>query len=116
MSAFDLSEQEKPMIKSVPEQEIINSLLGNVKMAGAGLLKLEQKDKAEKKEKRKEAEKKERNAWTKWSSSDKFPYSYYLALFLSDISICISGCQLNHDLVQFVASCAWLSLTPLNKL
>ena len=62
MSAFDLSEQEKPMIKSVPEQEIINALLGNVKMAGAGLLKLEQKDKAEKKEKRKEAEKKERNA------------------------------------------------------
>lgn len=56
----DLTEQEKPMIKSVPEQEIINALLGNVKMAGAGLLKLEMKEKADKKERKKESEKKER--------------------------------------------------------
>ena len=61
LSAFDLSEQEKPMVKSVPEQEIINALLGNVKLAGAGLLKMEQKEKAEKKERKKENEKKERN-------------------------------------------------------
>ena len=49
------------MIKSIQEQEIINALLGNVKLAGAGLLKMEQKEKAEKKERKKETEKKEKN-------------------------------------------------------
>lgn len=37
---------------------MINCIIGNVKLAGAGLLKLEQKEKAEKKTKRKENEKK----------------------------------------------------------
>lgn len=42
------------MLKTIPEQEIINSLIGNVKLAGAGLLKLEMKEKADKKTKKKE--------------------------------------------------------------
>ena len=58
-NAVELVEGEKPFIKSLPEQEVINALLGNVKLAGAGLLKIEQKEKAEKKEKRKELEKKQ---------------------------------------------------------
>jgi len=37
---------------------VINALIGNVKLGGAGLLKIEQKSKAEKKEKRKEQDKK----------------------------------------------------------
>ena len=61
LNAYDLTEQEKPMVKSVQEQEIINALLGNVKLAGAGLLKMEQKEKADKKTRKKETEKKERN-------------------------------------------------------
>jgi hypothetical protein len=54
INSGELSEIEKPLVKSIPEQEIINSLIGNVKLAGAGLLKLEQKEKADKKTKRKE--------------------------------------------------------------
>ena len=45
----DLVENEKPFVKSIPEQEMINALLGNVKLAGAGLLKMEMKEKQEKK-------------------------------------------------------------------
>lgn len=56
-----LEEGEKAFLKSVPEQEVINALLGNVKMGGAGLLKIEQKVKAEKKEKRKEQDRKAKN-------------------------------------------------------
>lgn len=56
----DLDENEKAFVKALPEQEVINALIGNVKLAGAGLLKLEQKSKAEKKEKRKEADRKEK--------------------------------------------------------
>ena len=37
---------------------MINSVIGNVKLGGAGLLKIEQKAKAEKKEKRKEQDRK----------------------------------------------------------
>jgi hypothetical protein len=33
----------------LPEQEVINAVIGNVKLGGAGLLKIEQKSKAEKK-------------------------------------------------------------------
>jgi hypothetical protein len=33
----------------MPEQEVINAVIGNVKLGGAGLLKIEQKVKAEKK-------------------------------------------------------------------
>ena len=41
------------MVKSVGEQDVINSVIGNSKLAGAGLLKMEIKDKQEKKIKRK---------------------------------------------------------------
>lgn len=40
-------------MKALPEQEVINALIGNIKLGGAGLLKLEQKSKADKKVKRK---------------------------------------------------------------
>lgn len=40
-------------MRSIPEQELINALVGNVKLAGAGLLKLELKEKANKKIKKK---------------------------------------------------------------
>lgn len=43
------------MVKSIQEQEVINALLGNVKMAGAGLLKMEMKEKAQKKTVKKES-------------------------------------------------------------
>lgn len=52
-----LQEKERVFLRAVPEQEVINALIGNVKMGGAGLLKIEQKVKAEKKEKRKEQDK-----------------------------------------------------------
>lgn len=45
-------------MRALPEQEVINAVIGNVKLAGAGLLKIDQKSKAEKKEKRKEQDKK----------------------------------------------------------
>lgn len=61
LSCGDLEENEKPFIKAMPEQEVINAVIGNVKLGGAGLLKLEQKAKAEKKEKRKEQDKKSKN-------------------------------------------------------
>lgn len=61
INSGELSEVEKPLVRSVPEQELINALLGNVKLAGAGLLKMELKEKAEKKTKKKENEKKEKN-------------------------------------------------------
>jgi len=61
LSCGDLDENEKPFIKAMPEQEVINAVIGNVKLGGAGLLKLEQKAKAEKKEKRKEQDKKSKN-------------------------------------------------------
>ena len=54
----DLDQNEKPFIRAMPEQQVINSLIGNVKLGGAGLLKLQQKAKAEKKEKRKEQDRK----------------------------------------------------------
>ena len=58
-SFFTHSEEvTKAFIRALPEQEVINAVIGNVKLAGAGLLKLEQKAKAEKKEKRKEQDKK----------------------------------------------------------
>lgn len=41
------------MLKSLPEQELINAIIGNVKLAGAGLLKMEMKEKQVKKLKRK---------------------------------------------------------------
>lgn len=44
----------------MPEQEVINAVIGNVKLGGAGLLKIEQKAKAEKKEKRKEQDNREK--------------------------------------------------------
>lgn len=43
INSNELTETEKPLLKTIPEQEIINSLIGNVKLAGAGLLKLEMK-------------------------------------------------------------------------
>jgi hypothetical protein len=36
----ELTDKEKPMIKAIPEQELINAIIGNVKLAGAGLLKI----------------------------------------------------------------------------
>ena len=45
------------LLRGVPEQEVINCLLSGVKLAGAGLLKIEMKEKADKKEKRKEKDK-----------------------------------------------------------
>ena len=56
-TTLELSERQKQLIKTFPEQEIINALLGNVKLGAAGMLKLEVKEKAEKKEKRKEKDK-----------------------------------------------------------
>lgn len=53
MNSNELTENEKPLVRCLPQQEIINSLIGNVKLAGAGLLKLQQKQKADKKIKRK---------------------------------------------------------------
>ena len=53
-TTMELTEKEKVLLRGVPEQEVINSLVSGVKLAGAGLLKIEQKEKAEKKEKRKE--------------------------------------------------------------
>lgn len=50
----DVDENEKAFVRALPEQEMINALIGNVKLAGAGLLKIDQKAKAEKKEKRRE--------------------------------------------------------------
>lgn len=61
LNACELTEMEKPLVRSLPEQEVINALLGNVKLAGAGLLKMELKEKAEKKEKKKESEKRGKN-------------------------------------------------------
>lgn len=46
LNASELTESEKPKVRGLPEQEVINALLGNVKLAGAGLLKMEQKEKA----------------------------------------------------------------------
>ena len=46
LNTSDLVEEEKPFLRSLPEQEVINALLGNVKLAGAGLLKMELKEKA----------------------------------------------------------------------
>jgi hypothetical protein len=48
------------MLKKVPEFEFINVLLGNVKLAGTGLLKIEQKEKASKKQKLRDNERKEK--------------------------------------------------------
>lgn len=56
-TTMDLTDKEKMLLRGVPEQEVINSLVSGVKLAGAGLLKIEQKEKAEKKEKRKEKDK-----------------------------------------------------------
>lgn len=36
----EVAEQERAFVRGVPEQEVINALIGNVKMGGAGLLKL----------------------------------------------------------------------------
>ena len=52
-NTIDLDQVEKPFIKSLPQQQVINSLLGNVKLAGAGLLNIQLKEKAEKKQKQK---------------------------------------------------------------
>jgi hypothetical protein len=46
------------MLRALPEQDLINAVIGNVKLAGAGLLKMEMKEKQEKKMKRKEQDKK----------------------------------------------------------
>lgn len=54
INSGELSEIQKPLVRSIPQQELINCIIGNVKLAGAGLLKLEQKEKADKKTKRKE--------------------------------------------------------------
>lgn len=56
--SFDLQENEKAMLKAVPEQQLINAVIGNVKLAGAGLLKMEMKEKQDKKMKKKDQEKK----------------------------------------------------------
>lgn len=61
----DLDEHQKPFVRAMPEQEVINSVIGNVKLGGVGLLKIEQKAKAEKKEKRKEQDRKELDRKTK---------------------------------------------------
>jgi hypothetical protein len=60
MNSQEMSEGERAMLKKVPEMEVITVLLGNVKLAGTGLLKMEQKEKANKKQKVKESEKKEK--------------------------------------------------------
>lgn len=49
----EAEDHEKPFVKAVPEQELINAVIGNVKLAGAGLLKIDLKNKADKKVKRK---------------------------------------------------------------
>ncbi len=54
----DLAENEKAFVRALPEQQLINAIIGNVKLAGAGLLKIQQKSKADKKVKRKEQDKK----------------------------------------------------------
>ncbi len=46
------------MLRALPEQDLINAVIGNVKLAGAGLLKMEMKEKQDKKMKRKEQDKK----------------------------------------------------------
>lgn len=38
--AGDLQEGEKAFLKALPEQELINAVIGNVKLGGAGMLKL----------------------------------------------------------------------------
>ena len=43
INSGELTQTEKPLVKCIPEQEVINCIIGNVKLAGAGLLKLEQK-------------------------------------------------------------------------
>jgi hypothetical protein len=35
-----LQEGEKAFLRALPEQEIINAVIGNVKLGGAGMLKL----------------------------------------------------------------------------
>lgn len=37
------------MLRGLPEQDMINAVIGNVKLAGAGLLKMEMKEKQQKK-------------------------------------------------------------------
>jgi hypothetical protein len=47
-------------LRSIPEQEVINAVIGNVKLAGAGLLKMEMKEKQDKKQKRKQEDNKKK--------------------------------------------------------
>jgi hypothetical protein len=47
-------------LRSIPEQELINAVIGNVKLAGAGLLKMEMKGKHDKKQKRKQEDNKKK--------------------------------------------------------
>ncbi len=37
------------MLRGLPEQDMINAVIGNIKLAGAGLLKMEMKEKQQKK-------------------------------------------------------------------
>ena len=39
----DLNEKQKILLRALPEQDLINAVIGNVKLAGAGLLKIELK-------------------------------------------------------------------------
>ena len=44
-------------MRALPEQQLINAIIGNVKLSGAVLLKIEQKSKTDKKVKRKKLKK-----------------------------------------------------------
>ena len=37
------------MLRGLPEQDMINAVIGNIKLTGAGLLKMEMKEKQQKK-------------------------------------------------------------------
>ncbi|EAR88515.1 fibronectin-binding protein A, amine-terminal protein (macronuclear) [Tetrahymena thermophila SB210] len=52
-SSKDTNQQEKKCLKNMTEQEIINCIIGNVKLAGAGLQKIKDKEKQAKKQARK---------------------------------------------------------------
>ncbi|EGR31934.1 hypothetical protein IMG5_099620 [Ichthyophthirius multifiliis] len=60
LSQKDAINQEKPIIKGIPEQEIINCLVGNVKLGGAGIQKIKDKEKLAKKQAKKQKEQQEK--------------------------------------------------------
>lgn len=49
-------------MKNINEQEIINAFIGNVKLQAAGLLKVKEKEKLQKKMQKREADNKKKGA------------------------------------------------------